>query len=1462
MADATRADVFVSYRHREPTMSWVRDELYPRLTERFSVILDERDFVDAAVLIDEIETSAARARVTLAIVDDTYLDSGFTALECATCTELMVVVRGDVDRLPTAARYVDMRDDRSCDTLLDELDDMIRRVFVLEAEADGQWVEGFLLPALRSVNVDATHVLDLSGPGYRADALDVAIERADRVIVVVSSAYLRGTHDGAGRHLRHYEAKEHVDKTVPVVIEHVEMPRVYDQRLWIDASERTLWDDALRRICELLELPAPRPTGPPPCPYPGMKPYGEDGSHPFVGRDAEIAEVLDRLRKRRIATVIGPSGSGKSSLVLAGVLPRIRANGIDGESDMAIEVIRPTDDPSGALGRLDAVADTRGGRVGRLLVVDQFEEVFSGSAEHGPALLDTLVERRASDPGLHVILTVRADFYSELMGHPLWTELAPTRVEVPPLAGEALREAIREPAAHSGVVIDGALVERLAAETEGQPGLMPFLQEAIRSAWANIQWRYLTLDSYEGDGADGEFGVRQAIRRQADAALEVIKARDPDDGERIARSLLLRLVQFGEGGPHTRRQVPVSQLVGEPPDPAFEAVFEILAHPEQRIITVGARERPDRDEPEDVADLSHEAIIAGWPTFTRWIDTHERVERERRRWVERSHGELLTGGDLAAAELWLVDARESNAYPDSSVVEFIEASRAATDERERAAEHAAARRRRLLIGGLVGALVVAVVMSALAVFGWWSWRSSQESQRAAEREVDRRVANQLPTSASAYTGGLALQALLVRAADIIEETDLGAIEMLATVERDPPIARRIDATTDGVGFEAAALVGDGTIVIGDGVGDVAVFRADGVGPAATTDVGHGVLAMAARPDSTIVAIVGGSVDPDGSDFSGSDGSIDLIDVSESPLSPRRITLGDDTSPVSAAIFDGDRLLVGTWNGTVAAIDTADLDDLRVSASVGLDDLPATDGCPVPPDDRKVRSLAIDGDGRWLAAGTNDCRVEILDPATLEPRSTLVGHADKVRALAFVPDSSELLSTGDDRSIRSWDLADDEAAGTVLISAADGLDSPNGALEGRVVTMCVSPDGAHVVTAGRDHEVRRWLRDDNGLRLDPFEYATHSTTVRQVICPTARQFVSTAGDGLVVWNLDRTNRWGSTLGDGTGGRVESVAVRPDGSGEVAVVREGVLRVHRADGISEPASPGPNDLAAFVTYSDDGRRLATIDRNDEGRADEIVIYDAESFEILSTTPAEGVGDLTALDIVDERNFAAGMNEGDLLVVDGGTRTTTSTPHARSVTAVAMSADGRLVVGDIGGTLFCGTASSGLASIELGRAINDVALSEDGTVAAGTADGLIVTYPGALATTDDGGCRPADWTRSAPPVGNDSIASVGLTRDGEVLVAATSSGGVEIWDIPRLRLLGTLSLAADDRAEHVAIDPGAALVVAGGERSVVMFEVDREGLRERLCKIAERNLTPDEEASFLPADGDYREIARCFE
>jgi hypothetical protein len=310
-----------------------------------------------------------------------------------------------------------------------------------------------------------------------------------------------------------------------------------------------------------------------------MKPYGEDGSHPFVGRDAEIAEVLDRLRKRRIATVIGPSGSGKSSLVLAGVLPRIRANGIDGESDMAIEVIRPTDDPSGALGRLDAVADTRGGRVGRLLVVDQFEEVFSGSAEHGPALLDTLVERRASDPGLHVVLTVRADFYSELMGHPLWTELAPTRVEVPPLAGEALREAIREPAARSGVGIDGALVERLAAETEGQPGLMPFLQEAIRSAWANIQWRYLTLDSYEGDGAaaDGEFGVRQAIRRQADAALEVIKARDPADGERIARSLLLRLVQFGEGGPHTRRQVPVSQLVGEPPDPAFEAVFEIPA---------------------------------------------------------------------------------------------------------------------------------------------------------------------------------------------------------------------------------------------------------------------------------------------------------------------------------------------------------------------------------------------------------------------------------------------------------------------------------------------------------------------------------------------------------------------------------------------------------------------------------------------------------------------------------------------------------------------------------------------------------------------------------------------------------------------------------------------------------------------------------------------------------------------
>ena len=154
-----------------------------------------------------------------------------------------------------------------------------------------------------------------------------------------------------------------------------------------------------------------------------------------------------------------------------------------------------------------------------------------------------------------------------------------------------MREAIRQPARQCGVVVEAALVERLIAETEGQPGLLPFLQEALVGLWDRLAWRLLSLEAYDGMNADGAAGsgVVNSIRRESEAALAEIASLHPD-GERAVRTIMVRLVQFGEGAPNTRRQVEVEELAAAVGDATvFDSVYNILVS--HRLLTPASRHR-------------------------------------------------------------------------------------------------------------------------------------------------------------------------------------------------------------------------------------------------------------------------------------------------------------------------------------------------------------------------------------------------------------------------------------------------------------------------------------------------------------------------------------------------------------------------------------------------------------------------------------------------------------------------------------------------------------------------------------------------------------------------------------------------------------------------------------------------------------------------------------------------------
>ena len=370
-----------------------------------------------------------------------------------------------------------------------------------------------------------------------------------------------------------------------------------------------------------------------------------------------------------------------------------------------------------------------------------------------------------------------------------------------------------------------------------------------------------------------------------------------------------------------------------------------------------------------------------------------------------------------------------------------------------------------MIGTFAVLVIVAGVLAVATV-------AALQAQHDAEKASTERLALQLRASAAEMADEqLPLRALLVLAADRLDRTPISRVEMLATVERARLITVRLEPRK-GVGY-GALWADEELVAAGDGDGEVTVWPMAGGEPdrasARSFDIGRTPLAMARRPGSSLLAVGGGDGRADQGGFPGKDGAAYLVDLAA--MTPERLAL-DGESPVSALAFIGDTLLVGRWDGTIAVVDTiAPGTPVRTVLAVPTAAaVPPACSAPEVAADSKVRALAVDASRRWLAAGTNNCLVAVWDlQALAQPPQVLVGHTGKVRTLAFVPGTTTLLSSGDDRSIRRWDVGTATNPSTVLAGSAD---------DQRVITLCVAPDGRTVITAGRDHRPAVDVRRDD------------------------------------------------------------------------------------------------------------------------------------------------------------------------------------------------------------------------------------------------------------------------------------------------------------------------------------------------------------------------------------------------
>ncbi|NEA62789.1 hypothetical protein [Streptomyces sp. SID12488] len=454
-------------------------------------------------------------------------------------------------------------------------------------------------------------------------------------------------------------------------------------------------------------------------PYRGLAPFDEGDRELFFGRDGLVGELLRLVREHRFAVVFGASGSGKSSLLRAGLIPRLQQEC----GPAVLRVITPGERPAETYGHLLVPKDDD---PESWVVVDQFEEVFTLCHDRAERarFVDLLLAARNPDNRLRVLVSVRADFYARCAEHrELADALGGAGLLVGAMTADELREAVTRPAAAVGLLVERELTARIVEEVLDRPGALPMLSHVLLEIWRRRRGRLLTLAAYEAAG-----GVRGAI---AASAEEVYGQLTPAQA-RSARQLLLRMVEPGQGSADTRRPLTRAELAESATDHHVPVVVERLAR--ARLLTVD----------EDGVQLAHEALITCWPRLRDWIEAdrewlshHRRLAEETRLWLEndRDPGALVRGSRLARAEELFAgepDGEQGRLTPPER--EFLDTALAARVAESRAATRAT-RRSRVLVAALSAVLAVALMG------GLTAWHLSADNARHHTDLAARRVAD-------------------------------------------------------------------------------------------------------------------------------------------------------------------------------------------------------------------------------------------------------------------------------------------------------------------------------------------------------------------------------------------------------------------------------------------------------------------------------------------------------------------------------------------------------------------------------------------------------------------------------------------------------------------------------------------------------------------------------------------------
>jgi WD40 repeat protein/serine/threonine protein kinase/DNA-binding SARP family transcriptional activator len=1081
-------------------------------------------------------------------------------------------------------------------------------------------------------------------------------------------------------------------------------------------------------------------------PYKGLLAFQEADADDFFGRDLLIDQLVSRialsstagehrnLSGGRFLAVVGPSGSGKSSVVKAGLIPELRAGVIPNsekwfvaemvpgsqpleELEMALwpiavdpppSLVEPMGrDPHGMLRTIRRILPPEQDAQ-LLLVIDQFEELFilvEDEARRRFFLDSLLAAVSAHRSPLHVVVTLRADFYDRPLQYQAFGQLMRESTEIVlPLTPEELTWAVREPARRAGVSMEVGLAEAIVADVADQPGALPLLQYALTELFEHRQGNQMTHAAYQEIG-----GVQGALGRRADELFAGLDA----ETQEASRHLFLRLITLGEGVEGTRRRVLRSELraVG-----GAQLSSAIDAFGAARLLTF------DRDPitRSPTVEVAHEALLREWGRLRRWV-AESKGDIRLQRFLARTAGEWLAAGkddsyllrgarlsrledwsggsialsrnesDFLAASIAARDARRSEEETRrqrelETARKLAEAEKARAEDQARAATDL--RKRAYLLAGI---LVVALLLAVAAIL--FGRESNRNADLAATREL---VAHSRELAAAS---GLSLTAdpelsLLLAVSGLSAMHTAEAEQALHMALLTSRVRQRLAGHEGQIQRVAYSPDGSRIALAAHGEGLASIWDAESGERLHEIPIASCCLGIYFDRDSRRLAVA----EP-ADDFTlaiwdtGTSKKIESFPLPISPLDIASYYLSPDWTKVAVALHggavsiwdlgqgqklfdlnghsglveleysqDGSQLVSYDWpNGRIVAWDTKTGEAVRTIET-----------------GQQINDHAVSPDGRQVAVaiplgGVTDVQLWSLDeqlPAEKQaPVATLTGQPSVISVLAYSPDGTLIASASRDGTARIWDIA----TGRQLMALFHGT---------RVRTVVFHPDGNSLLTGDWDGTGRVWNISPQGT-AERLTIAAHNGIINGAdTSPDNRHLVTASFDGTAkIWDL-ATGELLHTLG-GHEGRVMSVAYHPNGHQVATAGSDNTVRLwdaatgeelFRLEGHGEGIVGGLHPGVIEVAYSPDGERIATAGADGTAR-----IWDSESGAQLLLFDEHNAGIASLAYSPDGRYLATGGGDAEDASVriweadTGKVRITIPPNHAERVWGLGFSPDG---------------------------------------------------------------------------------------------------------------------------------------------------------------------------------------------